>query len=134
MEYFRTRQRKCPVFTFPPCHCTYTCTCHSFIMPFPRLRLDIALGFLIAGTIWYIGTRPRTRQGPTADHVQLSGEDDTNTATAPDPIIEGSLETLKPLLMDPALLERILLLSDPRTMMRVAQVSLTLVKWICRVV
>jgi hypothetical protein len=122
----------CPVFTF---HLVIVLVLVIlFIMPFPRLRLDIALGFLIAGTIWYIGTRPRTRQGPTADHVQLSGEDDTNTVAAPDPIVEGSLETLKPLLMDPALLERILLLSDPRTMMRVAQVSFRLVKWICRVV
>jgi hypothetical protein len=84
-------------------------------MPFlPRLRLDIALGLLIAGTIWYIGTRPRTRPRP-GDHVQLTDEDDT-------PIVEGALEALKPLLYEPALLERIMVLSDPRTMIRVAQV------------
>jgi hypothetical protein len=83
-------------------------------MPFlPRLRLDIALGLLVAGTIWYIGTRPRTRPRP-GDHVQLVDEDDT--------IVEGSLEALKPLLYEPALLERIMLHSDPRTMIRVAQV------------
>jgi hypothetical protein len=84
-------------------------------MPFlPRLRLDIALGLLIAGTIWYIGTRPRTRPRP-GHHVQLTDEDNT-------PIVEGALEALKPLLYEPALLERIMLHSDPRTMIRVAQV------------
>jgi hypothetical protein len=93
---------------------SYHCT-SSLTMPFlPRLRLDIALGLLIAGTIWYIGTRPRTRPRP-GDHVQLTDEDDT-------PIVEGALEALKPLLYEPALLERIMVLSDPRTMIRVAQV------------
>jgi hypothetical protein len=91
-------------------------------MPFlPRLRLDIALGLLIAGTIWYIGTRPRTRPRP-GDHVQLADEDDT-------PIVEGALEALKPLLYEPALLERIMVLSDPRTMIRVAQVRYCSSDW-----
>ena len=84
-------------------------------MPFlPRLRLDIALGLLIAGTIWYIGTRQGTRARP-GDHVQLADEED-------EPVVEGALEALKPLLYEPALIERIMLHSDPRTMIRVAQV------------
>ena len=113
MEDFRTHpfiKGSSPALTH-----SYHCTCHSLTMPFlPRLRLDIALGLLIAGTIWYIGTRPRTRPRP-GDHVQLTDEDDT-------PIVEGALEALKPLLYEPALLERIMLHSDPRTMIRVAQV------------
>lgn len=89
-------------------------------MPFlPRLRLDLALGLLIAGTIWYIGTRPSKRPR-TGDHVKLADEEDT------DAVVEGALIALKPLLFEPALLERILLLSDPVTMIRVAQVCVTL--------
>lgn len=118
--YFTIHQRSlvdsCS-FTF---HTLYFSLLLPFIMPIlPRLRLDIALGLIIAGTIWYIGSRPRQ---PRNGQIRLHDEENTNESESA-PIVEGSMETLRPLLMDPALLERIMQLSDPRTMIRVAQVS-----------
>jgi hypothetical protein len=82
----------------------------------PRIRLDIALGLLVAGTIWCLANRARNRE----ETMLLGNGKDSSEK---EEMVEGSLEVLKPLLLDPALLERILLSSDPKTSIRVAQVS-----------
>ena len=88
----------------------------------PRIRFDLAIGLIVAGTIWYIGTRPRYPPSHNQDEED-EAEVDALTLEPSEEIIEGSLEALKPLLMEPTLLERIVLASDPKTMIRIAQVS-----------
>lgn len=97
----------------------------------PRIRLDLAIGLIVAGTIWYIGTRPRYPPSHNQDEED-EAEVDALTLEPSEKIIEGSLEALKPLLLDPTLLERIVLASDPKTMIRIAQVSWLLCVLCCR--
>jgi hypothetical protein len=104
---------------------TVTCSIIHETMPLiPRIRLDLAIGLVVAGTIWYISTRPHNPPHSIQDEEEEAEVDAlTSLASETKTVIAGSLEALKPLLMDPTLLERIVLASDPRTMIRIAQVS-----------
>jgi hypothetical protein len=86
--------------------------------------MDIAIGLLAVGTVWYILTRDSNRRsaGAGSGHESTSSQDEG----AVEKMLEsqpGSLEVLSPLLMDPALFEKIMLASDPRTILRTAQVG-----------
>jgi hypothetical protein len=74
--------------------------------------MDVALGLLAIGTVWYILTRKNEDPSP----------DDEPSIDATPQVIPGSMEVLSPLLTDPALFEKIMLSSDPQTILRTAQV------------